>query len=210
MYHSCMVSIESTKQKGQLEKLKSLNSLLEIVILLVALFVILGPILPAIESMFKKDASVARPDEFTPKSLFENIDSTVNYLIVPSLGIEKEIIETDTIRKVHENVWRRPQGSSPSNGSNTILVAHRYANIGGERASTFYALPDIVIGADIYIRWEGVVYHYQATETKIVLPTEIEIEEPTNTPILTMYTCTPLWKADKRFVVTAPLIAVYP
>ena len=87
-----MVSIESTKQKGQLEKLKSLNSLLEIVILLVALFVILGPILPAIESMFKKDASVARPDEFTPKSLFENIDSTVNYLIVPSLGIEKEII----------------------------------------------------------------------------------------------------------------------
>lgn len=144
-----MTSIESTKQKMQLEKLKSLNSLLEVVILVVALFVILGPIMPAIENIFRRDV-VVQPEQFTPVSLFENIDSTVNYVIVPSLGIEKEIIETDTIRKVHENVWRRPQGSSPADGSNTILVAHRYANIGGERASTFYALPDIAIGADIY------------------------------------------------------------
>ncbi len=106
-----MTSIESTKQKMQLEKLKSLNSLLEVVILVVALFVILGPIMPAIENIFRRDV-VVQPEQFTPVSLFENIDSTVNYVIVPSLGIEKEIIETDTIRKVHENVWRRPQGSS--------------------------------------------------------------------------------------------------
>lgn len=205
-----MTSVEPTKRGRTLKNLKLANSFLEVSILVVALVIILGPILPAIANIFKKDAVFVEPDEFTPKLFFENIDPIANYLVVPSLGIEKEIIETDTIRKVHEKVWRRPQGSTPEEGSNTVLVAHRYANIGGERASTFYSLPEIAIGADIYLRWEGIIYHYQATETKIVLPTEIEIEEPTDMPILTMYTCTPLWKADKRFVVTAPLIATYP
>ena len=129
-------------------------------------------------------------------------------LVIPAIGVDKPIIEADTIKEVHENIWRRPQGSFPDMESNTVLVAHRYATIGGNRASTFYNLPKLVVGDRIYVTWEGSVYVYEVQETMTVEPTAIEVEEPTDETMLTLYTCTPLWTATHRFVVRAPLLEI--
>lgn len=190
-----------------LRRRRGINTFLEIVIAVLALDLIFAPLYPAlIKAVAKAPDLPPETAVVDPLTYFANAPEDANYLVIPSLGIERTIVEAKTIKEVHENVWRRPMGSTPPDGSNTILVAHRYATIGGNRASTFYSLPDIAIDADIYVRWEGSIYVYRVTKTDIVLPTQIEIEGPSETPILTLYTCTPLWKADKRFVVVAALI----
>lgn len=183
------------------------NGVLEGLIIVCALFFIFQPLLPLLgaDKVTMDTAEVKNTD---PAVFFADIDPALDYLVIPTLGISQKIVEADTIKTVHENVWRRPQGSTPEKGSNTVLVAHRYATIGGNRSSTFYLLPDIAIGDRAYIRWHGHIYTYEVTGTEIVLPNAIEVEAPSHSPMLTLYTCTPLWKADKRFVTTATLISI--
>ncbi|MBP6912098.1 MAG: class E sortase [Candidatus Pacebacteria bacterium] len=183
------------------------NIVVEVVIVVFALFFIFQPLLPLLGAD-KVTIGTAEVKKTDASVFFADIDSTLDYLVIPTLGISQEIIEADTIKTVHEKVWIRPQGSTPEEGSNTVLVAHRYATIGGNRSSTFYLLPDIAIGDRAYVRWNGKIYTYEVGGTQIVLPTAIEVEAPSLSPMLTLYTCTPLWKADKRFVATATLISV--
>jgi len=199
-----LITFENNQTEYRFYRL--LNRIIEILVISLAVFFILAPLTPYIGNLFN-DTTIEQAT--SPKELFTELPVDEDYIIIPSLGIRKQIVESDSIKKVHELVWRRPQGSIPDQGSNTVMVAHRYANIGGERASTFYNLPDINLGADIYVRWKGKIYHYMVNSTDIVLPTEIEIEDPTTDPILTLYTCTPLWTSDKRFVVIAPLVNIY-
>ena len=48
-------------------------------------------------------------------------------------------------------------------------------------------------------------YLYTVTEIKEVPASAIEIEAPTDTARLTLYTCTPLWNPVNRLVVIAEL-----
>ena len=41
----------------------------------------------------------------------------------------------------------------------------------------------------------------------VVDPTQIEIEAPTDDPILTLYTCTPVWTAAQRLIVRSKLVS---
>jgi sortase A len=49
--------------------------------------------------------------------------------------------------------------------------------------------------------WNNQEYRYKVKEIKEVQPTDIYIEENTTESILTIYTCTPLWTAEKRLVI---------
>ena len=129
-----------------------------------------------------------------------------NRIFIPEIGVNEEIIETDSIKNVHDKVWHRPDTGTPPLGGNTVMVAHRYANIGGDRASTFYDLPKLKPNDVVTIWWEGVEYKYSVFETEIVEPDNVGVEAPTQESILTLYTCTPLWSATHRYVVRAKLI----
>ncbi len=188
---------------SQLQKLKIANNILSIIVIIFAVYLIFFPYWPRISHALFPTAEIIVPRENAPtiSSLFGDVSG--NWLLIPSIGVRREIIESDTIKTVHENIWRRPLGSSPEKGGNTIMVAHRYATIGGNRASTFYDLPNLVVGDKIYVKWNDVLYTYQVRDTEIVPKTAIEIENNTPYPLLTLYTCTPLWTAENRFVVRA-------
>lgn len=183
-----------------LNKLKKGNNILTGVAVLFAFYLIIFPFLPAISFAFKSFGQV----EILPggEDITNNIVYQNNQLIIEKIGVNEEVIETDTIKKVHDKVWHRPGTGTPQEG-NMVLVAHRYATIGGNRASTFYNLPDLVVGDIISVWWEGVEYKYKVTETFLVTPDQVEIEAPTPERMLTLYTCTPLWKPTHRAVVRA-------
>lgn len=125
-------------------------------------------------------------------------------MYIPSIGVEQDIVEATTIKEAKEHVWRRPNTGTLEEGGNIVMVSHRYATIGGERASTFYSLPDLEAGELVYIRGEGddwYIFEMRSSET--VEPTRIDIEDPTEETKLTLYTCTPLWNATHRYVVHA-------
>jgi|GEM_PF-2268175 len=125
-------------------------------------------------------------------------------MYIPSIGVRQDIVEAQTIKEAKEDVWRRPNTGTLEGGGNIVMVSHRYANIGGERASTFYSLPDLEAGDLVYVRGEGdnwYIFEMRSSET--VEPTRIDIEDPTEETKLTLYTCTPLWNATHRYVVHA-------
>lgn len=192
------------KLNRKLTFLKRINKILEYIIYAVCLLVIVLPYIPKLS--FWSEKYVVAETKYHATEYIPDYDLSYNHLIIPSIVIDRKIVEADNMKQVHENVWRRPRGSTPEKDSNTVLVAHRYATIGGNRASTFYNLPELVNGDKIYVAWQGKLYTYEVYETDTVEPTAIEIEDPTADPILTLYTCTPLWTASHRFVVRARLI----
>lgn len=192
------------KLDKELSALKRTNKILEYIIYAICLLVIILPYIPKFS--FWAEKYVFADTTYNAAESMPDYDLSYDHLIIPSIVVDRKIVEADNMKQVHENVWRRPRGSTPDKGSNTVLVAHRYATIGGNRASTFYNLPELVNGDKIYVAWQGKLYTYEVYETDTVEPTAIEIEDPTADPILTLYTCTPLWTASHRFVVRARLI----
>lgn len=188
------------------KRLILINDILRYVGICIAVIVLLIPYIPEISFLVNNGEQMREKEVTLPSEVDMAIKNGIDYLYIPSIGVSENIIEADTIKQVHERVWHRPFTGDPKNGGNTVLVAHRYATIGGNRASTFYHLPKLIAGDLIYVVWDGVLYTYKVESTETVLPTAVSVESPTPDNRLTLYTCTPLWTASHRFVVYAPLV----
>lgn len=147
------------------------------------------------------------PDpSITPTEGEVELDSLgeVNKVAIPSIGVNGVIYEGQTVATLSKGIWRRPNTSTPDKGGNTVLSAHRFMYESGP--ITFYHLDKVKLGDKIYVLWKDKRYEYQVFDISEVLPTQIEVEANTKDPILTLYTCTPLWTAEKRLVVKAKLL----
>ena len=129
-------------------------------------------------------------------------------LVIPSIQVDGEIVTGSDPIALDQGIWLRPQGATPDQKSNTVLAAHRYLYKAGP--NTFYNLDKVTIGEQIAVFWEDREYNYRVTEINEVAADATEVEEPTSTSVLTLYTCTPIWTASRRLVVKAELIGDYP
>lgn len=127
-----------------------------------------------------------------------------NTLVIPKIGGDGELYEGNGTSALAKGFWRRPKSSTPNKGGNTVIVAHRFLYTSGPK--TFYNLDKMEVGDRFAIYWEGVEYNYEVYDISIVPPTATEIEGDTVDPIVTLYTCTPIWTAKDRLVVKARLI----
>lgn len=127
-----------------------------------------------------------------------------NRLVIPSIALDEPIVEGATLRVVGlGGTWRRPNTSTPDKGGNTVLVGHRFSY---SDPATFYHLDKVNVGEKFDIWWNQQEYIYQVFETQVVPASAVEIEGATTEPIVTLYTCTPIWTATNRLVVRAKLI----
>jgi sortase A len=104
-----------------------------------------------------------------------------------------------------QGAWRLPETSTPDLGSNTVISGHRYKYLPPNNL-TFYLLDKLAAGDIINVVWKNKEYDYRVRESKIVPPTQISILDPTEEPILTLFTCDPIFSEKNRLVVTADLI----
>jgi len=126
-----------------------------------------------------------------------------NTLVIPSLGMQQVVYDGPTATTLRKGVWHRPHTSNPSMGSNTVLVGHRFTYT--QPQGVFYHLDKVKVDDLVVLYWQGKKYTYKVTNILIVEPDKIEIEAPTDNPLLTLYTCTPLWSAKQRLVIQAAL-----
>jgi sortase A len=190
-------------------KLTRINTVLLAAIILVNGYTIVLPLLPAItfwlqtrstgrvEKLEKAVRSTARPTT-APAS-----EPTPNRLTIPSMLLDQPIFDGKTAATLSKGLWRRPQGSTPDMGSNTVIVGHRFTYT--QPQGSLYLLDKVHTGDSIGVTWNNQKYLYTVVETKIVKATETAIEAPTDKPRLTIYTCTPLWLPKDRLVVVAEL-----
>lgn len=126
-----------------------------------------------------------------------------NTLIIPAIRLDTKVFEGD-IDNLNKGIWHRNFSGDPAAGGNMVLIGHRFQFTSGE--NTFYQLPKVKEGDLIGLFWNQVEYNYKIEEVFEVNPSDVYIENPTEEHILTLYTCTPLWTADKRLVVRARMI----
>lgn len=135
----------------------------------------------------------------------DDIDPTQKRLQIPSILVDGEVLTGDSPSLLDQGIWHRPGTSTPDQGGNSVFVAHRFQYTSGP--NTFYHLEKVTLGEIITVVWEGIVYEYKISDIQIVGPNEMWVETNTSEPIVTLYTCTPLWTAEKRLVVRGELVS---
>ncbi len=129
-----------------------------------------------------------------------------NRLIITKIGVNAPIVESQNADVgLSKGAWRIPESSTPDKGSNTVLSGHRFKYLPPNNL-TFYLFDKLSPGDIVYVVWDGKDYYYRIRETKVVEPTELSILDPSDKPILTMFTCTPIYSTAQRLVVIADLI----
>lgn len=128
-------------------------------------------------------------------------------LLMPSLGAEMDVYEVF----VRNNEWEVAEyaagfhhGSAlPGEVGNTVLSGHA-----GLRGAVFRHLGYLKPGDQVVIETSNWRYTYQVRHTHNVWPHQVEVMDPTATPVLTLITCTN-WDTQ-RLIVVADLIDVSP
>src|SRR3990170_8313655 len=176
-------------------RLKWINRGILALIILLNGYVLITPFLPEVQ--FRLAQATTDPINVESQDMLARIPRDTNHIVIPRLRLDKPIIVGDNPNLVHEGVWHRPGTSFPGQGSNTVLVGHRFTY---KDPSVFYSLDKVELNDPIVLAWEGKLYVYRVNDIKTVPAEAIEVEAPTSTEQLTVYTCTPLWSIKNRLV----------
>lgn len=195
---------------------RKLNIGLLAAIILVNLYTILLPTLPALrywwESGHSKSKVTATVQQYITQTPSETStdpsspanDKSGNRLIIPRMLMNTKIVEgpmSNPYGNLKKGAWRLPFSSTPDKGGNTVIAGHRFTYT--ESRSIFYYLDKLRVGDEIGIEWNGVMHTYKVVSSTVVSPTDTEVQTQTNDSRLTLYTCTPVWNPKNRLVVVA-------
>lgn len=134
----------------------------------------------------------------------EQVAGSGNKIIIPRMEVDAQIFEGG-IEKLSQGVWLLPYTSTPDQGGNTVISSHRW-KFKPPDPRTFYNIDKMQGGDSIKIIWKGKKYYYTVREVKIITADQTEILYPTKDSILTIFSCTPLYKTTHRLVVIADLV----
>lgn len=103
--------------------------------------------------------------------------------------------------------------SHPGEVGNTVLSGHSSNDLfdRGDYKFIFAQLDKLATGDTIYANYEGKRYTYVVTKKEVVKPTDVgALIYPTDKPMLTLITCTPLGTALNRLLITAEQVSPDP
>lgn len=134
---------------------------------------------------------------------------TENRLYIPKIDINLPYASGGAETLEHGAWWRVPNNGNPKDGGNFVLSAHRF--IMGltpqmtQRKSPFYNIDKMKVDDEMIVDYNGKRYTYIIRKIDRVKPDAVQIEERTETPQLTLYSCTLGGAADGREVLIATL-----
>ncbi len=200
-----MSYVVKTKRTSD-DKLRGLNNLLTIAVVCLGLYLILVPLLPQasywIRHLNGHTGSIPYVNNLGGSGDGKPIPKE-NRLVIPQIDLNAEVYNGLYASTLSKGIWHRPKTSTPDQGGNTVLVAHRFTY---HSPAIFYNLDKMKKDDTFVLYWGGKEYDYKVKEIRIVQPTDVYIEEQTAEPILTLYTCTPLWTSKERLVVISDLV----
>ncbi|PIS07597.1 hypothetical protein COT78_02775 [Candidatus Berkelbacteria bacterium CG10_big_fil_rev_8_21_14_0_10_43_13] len=134
-----------------------------------------------------------------------------NHIAIPVLDVNAPVTfgVNNVYKEVESNLINgviQINGTSlPGQTGNIYITGHssNYVWVKSDYNSIFALLDKLVIGDQIYINYNDVVYVYQVFDTKIVVPSDISLLKATNDSRLTLVTCWPVGTSLKRVVVLA-------
>ena len=191
--------------------------ILELLVILLLGYLILFPFWPIIKyniyfneqlSVEAKDVNIAKKElRIVTKGLPQaEYSVSPNRVIIKKIGVNAPIVESASSEYgLSRGAWHVPKTSTPDKGGNTVITGHRFKYLPPNNL-TFYLFHKLEIGDIVSIIWKEEDYFYRIKEIKIVPDTELSVLNPTKNPILTMFTCHPIYSTEKRLVIVSELI----
>lgn len=191
-----MLSIRPSRYR----KLRLILTLSCIILLGAGVYILLLVFSPAIKQITvdpNNNATIKKLQVDSPKEL---------WLYIPKIDVNVPIAQGESALQKGA-WWRQPQNGNPEDGGNFVLAGHRFVmdfKLGGTNAqSPFYNIDKLHVGDKIIIDYHNKRYGYIIKKTFSVKPTDIQIEARSDTPQLTIYTCTLSGSSDGRNVIIA-------
>lgn len=195
---------EEEIKKGWFDRhLRGINRTLLVLIIMLNAYVVVTPFLPQVTYQVKQ--AFTEPQAVDTPEQRAAIDRSTDHVVIPKIGLDQKIWFGDNPKLVNRGVWHIPRSSTPDKGSNTVLVGHRFTY---KDPAVFYHLDKVGVGDPIIAVYQGKLYNYRVSETKIVNPDALHVEDPTEDDTLTIYTCHPVWSIRQRLVVVAKLESI--
>ncbi len=182
-------------------KLPIIFVLFGVVIIILIFYIgslIIAPNLPMVPFILKSSIDLNTKDDA--------MDST-NRIQIQKMGIEVPFY-TGSEQVLEQGAWhRKPENGNPKDGGNFVLAAHRF-EMGvtpsqTRQKSPFYKIDSLQIDDTIRVYYQNQWYDYVVTGKKEVSPTALYIENKTNKPTLTLYSCSLGGAAVGRYVILA-------
>lgn len=144
----------------------------------------------------------------TEEKLTKPAGSEGDRLYIPRINVDVAIATGSDSSVLERGAWHRsPQSGNPERGGNFVLSAHRFVMSvtpqGTVQASPFYNIGKLAVGDQLFVDYQKQRYAYVISKKYTVSPNASEIEAPTDTPRLTLYSCTLEGSADGRDVIEA-------
>ena len=127
--------------------------------------------------------------------------SAVGIIQIPSIGVDKAIVQGVGVPDLEEGPGHYPGTPLPGQRGNAAIAGHRTTYSG-----PFYRLNDLHPGSLILITTRQGSFRYRVFRLFTVLPTDTSVLAPSSFPELTLTTCNPLFSAAQRLVVQARLV----
>lgn len=122
-------------------------------------------------------------------------------LVIPAIGVDAPVVEGDDWETLKTGIGHRVGSPWPGQAGNVVLSAHNDVH-----GAIFRDLRKLEPGDLVFAYTPEGVYRYEVLFTRLVLPTEVDVMDPTRQPVLTMITCYPPFMDTHRIVVTARLV----
>jgi sortase A len=177
--------------------------------------------------LFANVQAYISPGSINPANLI--VDPSTNVvvssepkLIIPKINVDVPVVysttpDYDSQMKAMESgvaYFGIPGADSkPGQIGNTVLSGHSSNDITdqGDYKFIFARLDALEVGDTIYANYQGKRYVYSVTKKEVVKPTEVnKLVYPTDKPVLTLITCTPLGTAINRLLITAEQVSPSP
>lgn len=120
---------------------------------------------------------------------------------IPSIGVDKAVVEGVAEADLQKGPGHYPSTPMPGEPGNAAIAGHR-TTFGGP----FYRLNDLRPGDLIEVTTPKGSYRYSVVHSESVLPSDTAVLAPTTRSTLTLTTCTPLFSAAERLVVSSVLV----
>ena len=183
-------------------KLPTIPTIASLLLLIAGAYLLITSLSPTLIS-----TTINPDDNSTTKLLKADRPIDENRLYIPKIDINLPYTAGDETVMEKGAWWRQPDNGNPADGGNFVLSAHRF--IMGLtpqqtlRKSPFYNINKLEIGDKISIDYSGKRYEYTISKIFAVAPDAVEIEQRTDQPQLTLYSCTLGGASDGREVIIA-------
>jgi len=140
-------------------------------------------------------------------------------IVIPKINLSAPIIideksyEEDKVQLALRNgVVQYGTSANPGQKGNTVIVGHSSGQLWapGDYKFVFTLLDKLVKNDRILIDYKGVQYVYRVEDSKVVIPSNVSVVQPTDDPRLTLITCTPVGTNKNRLVITARQVSPKP